>query len=533
MAEKNFTNSTGKESIGGQFSSLAQATRAAVSARDYLFPSWSGIDPAQAGMIFAAYQLGDYSFAAPLLEALLTFDAQISTCFRKRILSTASRDWEISIEQGLSTDAERAQAQEQASVLRDFYNSISVSTATATDSRAGVSALVEHVLSALAYGYAVAALTFFPRNGGRSICAQATTTPLRFFEARKRRLRVRTNYADTDGAEMDASQWLIAHSETPLLLPSLVLFCLKSTPQEDWAAVVEKFGTPFVLLKTPAARGSQEWNDAVAAAPKIGSGFSAAVGSDVDVQTITLAQGNAPHERLIDYLDRATARLWLGGDLSTMSREGESVGSLAQTRTSAQMCKSDAHFVESVFDSQLTRRVLNAIFGDGVKQLAYFRFVSEEKEDVSNVVAKLNAARELGLEIPREWAYSALGIPQPKDGENVVSPAVSASEKEEEKENVNDDEEKERRASEEPRDFENSSHGAGVMEIPESVKDAERKTYAPAVEYLRKLANAKTDAEFYNILAEFDEAFPQIANGILERKDVPLALANAISAEMV
>jgi len=512
---------------------LAQATNAAKTAHDYIFPQWSGLDPSQVGQILTAYQLGDFQFAVPYLEAVLAYDAQISTCFRKRIASTASRDWEIQIEQG-TPESEMEQAQAQAQALRDFYNSISVRSSFALDAEQGISALVEHTLGAIALGYSASALTFVPAKTG--VRAVATTAPLRLFEARERKLRIRTNYGDTCGKDMNPKQWLIANTQQPLALPSLILFCLKSTPQEDWAQVVEKFGTPFVILKTPAPRGSDEWKEAVSAAPKIGTGFSAALGSDVEIQTFPVAQGNAPHERLVEYIDRETARLWLGGDLSTMSREN-GIGSNAQSADTVALLKSDARFVERVFDTQLTRRVLDLVFGIGAKQLAFFKFSDDAREDVSAIIAKIQAAKEIGLDISKDWAYNALGIPAPRDGEETVgasNPAVPAQTQENGSNSRFPAKDEETLAPDgktrNSRDFDakNASTGTPNDRLPRSVKDAQRDAFREPVDYLNALERAEDDAAFYEILNKFEEAFPQIAEEIIDEKDVPAALAREL-----
>ena len=502
------------------FSSQAAAVKAERAQRDFVFPQWSGIDPAQVGLYLAAHEQGEYYESAPILEAVLRYDAQILTCFEKRVALATACPWEIVPE--TSDKSLKAEAEKQASILRDFFNTISVSSAFARDSSLSVGALLKHILSAVAYGYSASAVSFYNAKtpqGDPTVHATFINCPLRFFEGSSRFLRIRTDL-DIIGKPLEPKKWVIANSlSTPLLIPSLVLFCLKSTPMEDWAHVVEKFGIPFAWLNTPAKEGTPEWENAKKAVKAIGSGFSAVLGESVKLNTATMAQGDAPHERIIDYIDRAISRLWLGGDLSTMSREGESVGSLAQNDALSIIAKNDRDFLEQIIDTQISRRVLDYVFGAGTRQLAYFKFSASRREDISSIVARITAAQSLGLPVSKSWLYAELGIPEPEEGEETMIAGAEIPRKGEETANSC------KQAGGAENRALDAKNAAQLPKLPKSVIDAQNAVFEEIVAALESIENS---VDFESALKEFEKRFPEYAGKILNRADVGDALADAV-----
>lgn len=498
----------------------AEAVRAEYSQRLLSYPQWSGITPADVGIALQNYEIGDFSDCAMLMEAISKYDSQTATCLQKRFALSTSSDWEIALEN--VPEELKAQAEEQASVLRDFFNTVSVVDALARDAQHGANLLFQHIISAIAFGYSAAAVKYYPAktiDGKDTVHATIMTCPLRFFEARTRYLRIRQNYADYDGTPLNPKQWIIAHSQdTALMLTLLPLHSLKSTPLEDWAQVVEKYGIPFVILNTPAAQGSPEWRAAAAAVAKVGSGFNGVFGSDVKLQISTLAQGNAPHERIIDYLDRAISRLILGSDLSVMSREGDAVGATNQSSAESILRKRDRAFIEAVIDKQVVRRILDLVFGEGTRQLAYFRFSTKEKTDASVILQKIQAAKEAGIPIPKSWIYSELGIPEPTAEEDVVfstSPATTTT--------------KTQNAQNGVEDAANAKLEKGLPPLPESVLNARKESFEKLIRRLEEMQAMESDEEFQLALESLHEDFGEIATDILSRDDVADALAiNAI-----
>ena len=506
----------------GTLGSGAQAVVAEKSARRSFFtPRPQGLTPGFVVDLLRDYEQGEFYRICRVAENVLRYDTQAAICANRRFAMSASLDWEIFTEDGES-EAERSLADMQRAALTEFFNTLTVRSVRAQDAIAGVQALVRHIATAHAFGYAAAALTWAPAvstEGTPSVRCSVLTCPLSLFEARDRRLRIRTDGSWT-GKPLEPNGWLVAHSNAePLILPTLVAEMFKSAALSDWAATVEKFGTPFISAKTPAAYKSDEWIAAEEAVKHVGSGFAGVFGTDVELDVHSLAQGEAPHENLVDYLDRSVSRLWLGGDLSTMSKNGDAVGSNAQMQSTDILRKQDRLFAEQVIDTQLVRPFLARVFGQSVKQRAYFRLGTDDNaEDANSAVARIKAAVELGLPVSKAFAYAELGVPQPAAWEETLgneTPQTPSFPTQNSSDVV---------------EFGN----AATEENNETLARAETTQLSELISRLHGIEAIPAEDEdgFHRAIEALDRDFPEIEQKILSRNDAAQAIADIIEKQL-
>lgn len=509
----------------GTLGSGAQAVIAEKSTRRSFFtPRPQGLTPSLVVDLLRNYEQGEFYRICRIAENVLRYDTQVAICANRRLAMSASLDWEIFTEDGES-ESERNLADMQRAALTEFFNTLVVRSVRAQDAIAGVQALVRHIATAHAFGYAAAAITWTPSvsaKGTPSLRCSILTCPLSLFEARDRRLRIRIDGSWT-GKPLDTKGWLVAHSNTePLILPTLVAEMFKSAALSDWAATVEKFGTPFISAKTPAAYKSDEWIAAEEAVKHVGSGFAGVFGTDVELDIHSLAQGEAPHENLVDYLDRSISRLWLGGDLSTMSKNGDAVGSNAQMQSTDILRKQDRLFAEQVIDTQLVRPFLARVFGTNVKQRAYFRLDSDDDpEDVSSAVTRIKAAVELGLPVSKAFAYSELGIPQPAEWEETLG-------------NETQEQPTPAAPAQNSSEFAEFGNASTTEENNEALAKAETTQLSELISRLHGIEEipAEDEAAFRNAVSALDRDFPEIEQKILSRNDAAQAIADIIDRQL-
>lgn len=492
---------------------LADAYSAEASSRNISLPTWTAISPFKLADMFRYFQRGEFYKCAPYFEGAICYDSHLKSCSDKRYGAISGLAWEIQFTGGNDNQDEEATRQRDA--LVDFFDTLRFSTIDRRDMQQSVSALIEWTIQAIAFGYSASAVEFFPamtQTGIPTFHAHFSGVPLRYFEARERRLRLLEHSTDYTGIPIPTDgTWCIAVSpKSPLILASMILYMLKVTPLEDWAHAVERFGMPFVFLRTPAKKGDSNWNAATEAAKQIGSNFSGVFGKDVDIQVSSVAQGLAPHSALIDYLDRRMAILWRGGDVGTESRADADVGGVSlQGEEKDAITVADRQFVEETFDRQIVIPFLKRVFGANVKQKVYFRFTQNKTEDVAVVSAKLAAARDSGMQIPESWAYDVLGIPHPKDGEKtLVFPQAQAL------------------------PITGNVFGNAKPEPEEkTLADAKNTQWEKLLEALAEL-NGTSDEAFPERLKALHEEFPEIAGEILSRNDVAEILAEQLAEEL-
>jgi hypothetical protein len=99
-------------------------------------------------------------------------------------------------------------------------------------------------------------------------------------------------------------------------------------------------------------------------------------------------------------MDRATARIWRGADLSTMSRAGSGTGALPQIQNEDELAEADSLLVTEACNFYIDRYAIN--YGFGVdKPKAYFRVIPPPNIDTAKQIAidqfLISVGAKLGL----------------------------------------------------------------------------------------------------------------------------------------
>lgn len=401
---------------------LAQAAEAAHRTGCDVF-GWAGVSPARIGAMMRAHEDGDFGASMPLFEKACRCDYRIRTASAKRFRAVSKLRWEIQ-----TTDSsDEAQAQKKA--LKRFYDTLAVTSAEKRMENARLSTLIYRMMSAVNFGYAAGEIRWIPDfyEGAPTYRALVETCPLKWFEARERELRIVTT-PGADGVPLEPDAWIVAVApDEPLIYPTILLYMLRMTPLQDWAATIEKYGRPIVYGETTADYGSAEWKQFMDALRKLAAGATCTVNPGAEIKVLPIAQnGSMPHKELIDALDRALVALWRGGDLSTMSRGSEAVGSNPQTDEMDDIAAADIEFIQDTFEARLTQPFLRRVFGAEAEPKAWFALVQENPERARLAKEGVEKVHALGLPIAKSHIYEVFGVPAPEEGDADVLAGAAA-----------------------------------------------------------------------------------------------------------
>lgn len=459
-------------------STLAQAAEAAHRDGMDVF-GWAGVRPSQIGAAMRAHDDGDFGASMPLFEKACRCDYRIRTAVGKRYRAVAKLRWEIQT----TDDSDEAQLQKK--FLRRFYDTLAVTSAEKRMENARLSTLISRAMTAVNFGYFAGEIRWIPEffEGAPTYRAIVETCPLKWFEARERELRIVMRPGAQDGEELLPDSWLVAVApDEPLIYPTILLYMLRMTPLQDWAATIEKYGRPIVYGETTAEYQSVEWRQFRDALRQLAAGATCTVNPGAEIKVLPIAQnGSMPHKELLEMLDRATVALWRGGDLSTMSQSGDSAGSNPQTDEMQDIVEADAEFIQDTFEARLTQPFLRRVFGADVEAKAWFAFVRENPERTRLAKESVEKVHELGLPIAKSHIYEVFGVPAPEPGETEVLEGATQSAA--------------------PQTMENAYAGATPA-------------ITPATEALLALAENRT---FREALAEIDKAAQGEGEGFRER----------------
>lgn len=474
---------------------------------------WASLTPRDYGAMLRNFELGYFPQCAPTMERVLAYDGIVGTVAPKRWRAVSGKDWEI------ATVDDSEEAKRQADYLDDFYKTLVASSATATDMRCGIETLVFQLVQAQAFKYAAAEIewhTATTAKGEPTYHAKTIHCPLRFFEATTRELRIITSGSSVfRGDPLDPRGWIVACAPgEALALPTLLLFMLKMTPLEDWAATVETFAVPFIFGKTSAAYGSAEWRALEELVRNAKNRFGGVVGKDVEIIVQNgLSQAGSPHREMIEYLDRVLISLWRGGDLSTLSQAGDSAGSNPQSEEMDAIAEGDMQFVEGVLNTQIGEVFLKLVFGDAVRPLAYFKFVRNDEAKRSAELNTLRTAYDMGLELPENYVRAKFGIPAIAEGDKILKRQEPAG----------------MPLGGDGIPFANEVSDALTKAATKlNLRESEREQYSRVEAFLARLEKAANEEEFNALIAEFKRRFPALAANVLSRDDVADALAESL-----
>jgi phage gp29-like protein len=381
-----------------------------------------------------AFKTGHLRQCALVWDAIEERDDVLSGVIAKRKAAAARHGWEILTLDSIPEGAE-AEAAGHKQALETFYNNLTVVNAIDANERGEVSLLLRQMMDAVGKRYAVHEIVWKPvRGSGRGrdvegLTAELRFAPLWFFEKLTGRLRYLASENALEGVEMDEAAWLVSVGPG-LMAACAVAYIYKSLSLKDWVLYNERHGMPGIHGKTDAPKDSDEWEDMVEAVRNFAADWSMVTSSDASIEKVDMAAvGTLPFPPLVERMDRAMAALWRGADLSTMSAGAGDAGQGAslQGRESEILEQDDAQWLSETLSRQLDRRVIEYVFGPGVKPLAYIKIKTAQKQDVAQELLVDAFLRDSGAPLSVKNALERYRRPVPDANDDLLTPPVSSA----------------------------------------------------------------------------------------------------------
>jgi hypothetical protein len=226
--------------------------------------------------------------------------------------------------------------------------------------------------------------------------------PLAFLDDTQGTLRYSGVNGITPGVELSPENWLFAIHRRCLMKSLSVLKLLKGMALSDWVNFSEKFGMPGLHLETNATPGSAEWDAAVEALASFARDFALVTSTGQKVNLIQASMsGDGPFAPMVDRCDRAMARVVLGSDLATMSRENGAGASLQGEETDG-IITDDCEWASELLNEQLSRRVIEWRFGAGTQLLAFFKLAGPQRKDTEMEMKVDKHVQSFGVNLSRD-----------------------------------------------------------------------------------------------------------------------------------
>lgn len=384
----------------------------------------SGLTPARLIGYLNAYNRGDIRQAVLLWQQIMERDDMVKVCDPKRRRAVTALNWEI-----LAVD-DSAEAEAQQATLKHFYNNLSAYDGLNEMKRGGVPQLLKQMLSAIGLEYAVHEIIWKPGAPG-GLTADFKFLPLQFFENTTGRLRFLRSDHEQYGADLDEyfgpGGWMCNTGEGLMVATSIAYLFKTPTGLKAWVSFMEKFGMPGVHATTSAAKDSTEWDDLVEAVSAFGEDLALVTNEGAKIIPIEIANaGQAPHAPLVDRMDRALSRIWMGGDLATMSAGQGAVGSNPQGDDLENLKIADASSLTDALQFYVDRQVIRMVYGEEAPVLAYFKLQPPSRIDTEREIRTDEFLIKSGIEVGKEFLREKYNRPKPEDDEELATQPAAA-----------------------------------------------------------------------------------------------------------
>lgn len=369
-----------------------------------------------------AADLTDIAPYLQLAESIEELDLEYRSLIQTRKLAIAGLDWDI---QPFDSSA---QAKQVAELVRTVLTSEKFKGA------------VLDILDGISKGFSVVEI-LWDTSGPQWVPASYEHRPAHWFVFDKEdgtTLKLRGENNTT--IDLEARRFIVHKPSLKSGLPirsglaraAAYGWLIKAIVLTDWLAFCEVFGQPFRVGKYQ--KGANSLADAKAlkkALEVLGTDAYAVIPNDMTVEFVNAggAAGNAQlFDRIIQYIDSQLAKLVLGQTLTSGSGDGSNTHALGKVHNEVRgdILRADAvAFVTSVV-AGLIRPLVDFNFGAEVP-LPALSLQIEEPEDLVGLATIIEKLAPLGAEVPTAWMHKKFGIPQPQNGEPVLTPRTPAA----------------------------------------------------------------------------------------------------------
>lgn len=380
------------------------------------------------------FSAGSVSAAARLWQEIVYRDETVAAVKAKREEAVSQREWTV-----VPLD-DSAAARDQAAALEYFYRNLRAAHALNRHTAGGFPLLASQMMEAVSFAYAAHHLIWQPDAAGAitlpsgrrvpALTAIFEYVPLEFFETRTGELRFLGTNLGFNGEPLAPGQWMVT-TGPGIMRAASILHYYKRLAQHDLINFSEKFGTPGLVVHTTAPKDSPEGQNAANLARSLAGNYRGVQYNAPENKIETVwpqggtAGGNLPMIGIIDECKRGLATLFLGADLSTLSRGTGAVGASIQGEEQTRRERADCARIEETLNAAIDPVVLRWFFGPDAPVLARFVLeapINEDRTLLGNLVQQLV---NLGARVPVAAVARRLNVPLAQGGEDVLRPPLT------------------------------------------------------------------------------------------------------------
>ncbi|MDA8170306.1 MAG: DUF935 family protein [Nitrospiraceae bacterium] len=212
------------------------------------------------------------------------------------------------------------------------------------------------------------------------------------------------------------------------------LVWFKKNAIKFWMIFSEKFGSPTAVGTYPPGTTKDQQDALLAALAAIQQESAVKIPETMSVSLLEAQRTGSMnnYEMLLSFFNQEITTLILGQTLTTASghsgRSGSGGQAAAKTHEEVRedYIKADADLLSNALNSQLIRWLVDYNF-PGVKKYPKLWIRTDAEADLKPLSDRDAILQKMGLRIPASYLYDTYGIPEPQEGEEVLTPIAGGA----------------------------------------------------------------------------------------------------------
>lgn len=386
---------------------------------DYMKSVSDGLNMQKLKGLLQSADSGDLAGALVLFEEMQQKDPGLSSVVETRCNALTLLEYEVvSAAESEDVKDQKQLADEAADYVRNQLSKIP-----------SLIKMFDHLSTAIGSNLAVIELIW---EGNRIVDAEVVpSNRLRIDPRTPGVVRVITA-DDHEGIPATGPKWIVhtprSVSGSPiarsLFRAQAYVYLIKILSLADWATFTELFGMPIRTARYEPNATPEEKQELMDMLKNMGSKAFGIFSKAVDMEIRDVVRRNTgPYKELIDWCEKAQAKLFLGANLTSDTTGGTGTLSTAVIHNEVREDLRDSDIVKEghTLRQQLIAPIVFYRFWREVP-LPYFK---RKKPEVVDRIQEANLIREAmkgGMKVSKKWAHKRLDIPEPKEDEEVLKP---------------------------------------------------------------------------------------------------------------
>lgn len=376
----------------------------------------NGLTPVRLAQIFREADSGDVLRQMELFEEMEEKDAHLFSQLQTRKLAVTGLEWEVQPCSNEERDRQVAAFIRKQLENMEFLND----------------ALLD-MLDAIGKGISVLEIGWTVRDGFNAIESLEWVHQKKlFWDSMTDEMLLRTT-EHPEGISFPHNKFVVHRykarsgheSRAGLLRASAWMYLFKNYTLKDWVSFCEVFGMPIRLGKYDQSASEEDKRQLLEAIYSIGSDAAGIIPDSAMIEFIEANKTSTVdiYERLARYCDEQMSKAILGQTLTSDSGGGSYAQGKVHNDVRKDLTKADAGTLEMTIRRDIIGPLVEYNFGPGIG-LPVFKFNSEEPEELKDTIEIYRTLSvDMGLQIPSAHVYEKFNIPEPKEGEKLLSPS--------------------------------------------------------------------------------------------------------------